>query len=1292
MPRTHDPNLPILLRRADIEAAVRAHQIVVICGETGSGKTTQLPQICVGLGLHTSGMIGHTQPRRIAARAVAARIAEEMGVALGGRVGYKVRFDDKTSRDTAIKVMTDGILLAELAGEPTLRAYSTIILDEAHERSLNIDFLLGYLRTLLPRRPDLRVIVTSATIDPKRFSEYFGGPGKAPVIEVSGRVFPVEVRYHDTDADEENFERMELDAVADAVEDLAGPRSGEGDILVFLPGEREIRLAADQIRRRGVDAEILPLFSRLTSQEQDRIFHLHPAGRQRVILATNIAETSLTVPGIRYVVDSGLVRLTRYDPQRKIQRLPIERVSQASANQRSGRCGRVAAGVCIRLYAKSALDQQPKFTDPEIRRANLAGVILQMKALRLPPIENFPFLDPPDAAAIHDGYETLFELGALGAASAEGALTPVGEHLARLPLDPRLGRMLLAAEGERSLAEVLVLAALLSIQDPRQRPMDRQEEADRAQLVFRHESSDFMTALKLWDQYRHAAGTLGSGESQRWCREHFLSAARMREWTETHRQLASIAEDLRLAINAEPATEDAIHRALLTGLISNVACRDAAGGSFDYKGVRGNTVSLFPGSVLFKKGPKWIMAAEVVQTTRLYARTAARIEPEWIEELAGHMFRHQLSDRHFDAETGEPSAWERVTMNGIVVVPRRRAALARHDPAAARRLFVSEGLAQGKWGGEYPFLAHNRAVLDAASTAEAKLRRRGLAADVETIAAWFESRIPASVRDPASFAAWHRTAAASNPRLLHLSPADVLKPEAASAGDPALFPGTLALSRDGEPVPAPLTYAWTPGKDEDGVTVTLGLTDLPLLTPARSRWLVPGSLPDLFAALIKGLPKGQQAALAAKASIPEMAAACAQVVEFGTGDPGRALSEALDALYSVRIEPGAWAFAGLPAHLRLRVRVLDETGKEIAAGRDVAALHTKLAARIEKAAAKSARAQFERTGLTAWDFGDLPERVEVERAGETVGAYPTLIDHRASVTLTLLDSREAAARETFRGVRRLFALACREEVQHHLAAFEGWSDMARHYSALGPAEELRDEITCLVAERAFLASGATPRTRAEFDALSQANWGKLAAACREVCDVVSRILEPRFRLAHRLSGGTSRNWAASVADIREHAAYLMPRGFLALVPWERLRHYPRYVTVMRERLFGLREGGSHSETAALQAVLPHWKRFTGWVARAMSAQRERAAELEEAAAKSARTAKSPLPQARRAAPTVNLDAGEWAITPGNLPKAVEEYRWALEELRAAAFGPQPPKGAPGVGDLDSLWKRADAAT
>jgi len=1295
-----DAMLPILGRRAEIEAAIRAHQVVVICGETGSGKTTQLPQMCMAIdearhratGGTGNVLIGHTQPRRIAARAVAARIAEERGEALGRSVGFKVRFADQTSRETKIKLMTDGLLLAELGGDPMLSAYSTIILDEAHERSLNVDFLIGYLRGLLPRRPDLKLVITSATIEPKRFSDYFGGAKVAPVIEVSGRTYPIAMRYRPMEG--RGGDAINPEAIAEAVEELDAAID-DGDTLVFLPGEREIRLASDAILRRRIGLEILPLFSRLSNAEQDRIFHRDPKAR-RVILATNVAETSLTVPGIRGVVDTGLAKISRYDAASKTLRLQVEGISQASANQRAGRCGRVAEGVCIRLFSEQSYKSRAIYTDPEIRRTSLAGVILQMRSLALGAIEDFAFLDKPDEAAIRDGYETLFELGAITSPDRSGETTAIGRAMARMPLEPRIARMLLGGHREGVLDDVIVLAAALSVQDPRERPSGRQEEAEQAQSLFRDQTSDFVTLLNVW----HASRDIGDeGQSwSSWCREHFLSIPRMREWRDMVHQLREVADELpREAFEAagevrgvggagakvgELSRADRVHRALLTGLISNVACRESDN-SFEYRSIRGLSAVIFPGSALFARKPRWIMAAEMVKTSRLFARSLAAIEPAWIEECAGHLFKRQFADAHLDPASGQPRAFERVVLGSIVVVPRRAAALAPLDAGAARRILLLEGLAQCRWELDAEFMRHNRAIRERAKAAEARLRRRDVLVGDDALAAWFAERVPGHVCEQAGFEGWLVSAAARDGRVLQWRMEDVLTPAAKRAMDEGAFPSEIEVGTE----KCAVAYAFAPGKDEDGVTVTVPLLALEGLAE-RAGWLVPGMVGDLVLALIKQLPKARRGELERKAGaegIEGAARACAEALEFGRGRFVDALSEAMLVLFEVEVPEKEWALGALAEHLKMRMRVVASGGsdEEIAAGRDVGALVKRLEARIATARSAAATAQIEQRGMTSWECGDLAE------AGTSNVA---LVDQGASVMLTLAATPMVAAAQTRLGVRRLFAIAIAEEVTYYFDALPGWSETVRQYGAVGSEKELRDQMTCMIAERVFMEGQAPVRTLEAFEARLEAARMKLPNAARDVGALVASMLEPRALVAKRLSGGTNRLWAASIADIREHAAYLMPKGFLALAPADKLRQYPRYSLLMRERLLSLREDGSKVETDALAKFGPHWKRFTGFVAQAMSEERRLAEAAGEEAKNSnkpdAGRGKAPLPQARRAAPKVNLDAGEWAMQPGNLSLAMEQYRWALEELRVGMFGAGGARAAISVADVERLWKAA----
>ncbi|QOJ00599.1 MAG: ATP-dependent RNA helicase HrpA [Phycisphaeraceae bacterium] len=1279
--------LPIDARAGEIAGLLRGHRVVVVTGATGSGKSTRLPGIVLGSGVLGPGLrIAHTQPRRLAARSVASRIAWEMGESVGGRVGSKVRFEDRTGPSTVVKVVTDGMLLAEASADPGLGEYGVVIVDEAHERSANIDVLLGLLRGLVGRRKDLRVVVTSATIDPWRFSAYFGGPGAAPVVEVEGRTFPVEVRYEPRRVREDDPSEGLAGSVASAVEGLE--REGRaGDVLVFVPGEREVWSCVEEVRRRCRGREALPLYSRLSAAEQDRVFR--EGGGDRVIVSTNVAETSVTVPGVRHVVDSGLERLSRYDAERRVRTLPVGWVSRASAGQRLGRCGRVGPGVCVRLYEEGAMSGWPAFTEPEVLRSGLAGVMLMMMTLGLGEdagvVERFGWMESPGAGMVREGYGTLFELGAIDAAGAGGRLTAVGRALSRVPLDVRVGRIVLASGAEGCVREGCVLAGALSVADPRERPAGRQEEAERAQEVFRHESSDFLTLLNIWDQYEHAcagAGSSGWGARAAWCREKFLSAARMREWGEVVAQVREAARGLGLREREGPACEDAVHRAVMAGLIGHLACREDGGsglkGRYEYRGMNGNVVSLWPGSVLFSRPPRWIVSAEVVRTTKVYARTVARVEAGWVEALAGHVLERSRGEAHLDPETGEPSVWERVSMSGVVVVPRRRVALAGVDPARARALFIEGALVEGRWKGAGGYVGAVRAAVARAEAVGARVRKRGVVRGGRELAAWFERALPAGVVDPSTLAEWR--AGVSDPSEGVPGLEDLLTAEAREGLNGARYPGELEV---GEGVVAGVGYAFAPGREDDGVTATVSAADLPAVDERRCAWLVPGMLGEVVRAVIKGLPKAERARVESAGGLEEVASSCAAVMTFGEGDLLGALGEALRVVHGVEVPASALgaSWRGIPEYLRLRVVVLGEGGGEIGSGRDVAALKARFEATSRAASAARARARHDRDGITAWDFGTLPD---VGRPVEGTDRYAALVDRGDRCALTLVGSAGEASALTALGVRRLFALACREQAVAEVRGLPGFSAMAGQYGPMGSAERLAGEIACVSAGVAFMGGapggGALAGTRGEFESALEAGWGRLSGAVREVGAVVGRVLEARHAVARRLSGGTNRHWAASVADLREQSAYLMPAGFLAVLPWERLREYPRYAEGMRARLMALREDGSGAERALLAEYLPRWKVFTGWVASAMARERERG---EEAPAVRA-GGKGALPASRRAAPVVNADAGAWAMAPGRLPAGVWSWRWLLEEARLTLFAPALGRGV-SQARVDAAW-------
>jgi len=1186
VPRPTYPPLPVVEARAEVLRAIADHQVCVICGETGSGKTTQLPKLCLELGRGVAGLIGHTQPRRIAARTVAARIAEELGVELGREVGFKVRFGDRTGDRTLIKVMTDGILLAETQGDPLLERYDTIIIDEAHERSLNIDFLLGYLRTLLPRRPDLKVIVTSATIDPQRFAAHFAAAGvPAPIVLVSGRTYPVEVRYRPIAGDDpDDRERDQQAAILDAVDELSRASMPTGDILVFLAGEREIRQTAEALRKHHPPAtEILPLYARLSAAEQMRVFQPH-AGR-RIVLATNVAETSLTVPGIRYVVDPGTARVSRYAPRTRVQRLPVEAISKASADQRKGRCGRLSDGVCVRLPDENDFKARPPFTDPEILRTNLASVILQMKSLNLGRVEDFPFIEPPDERMVRDGYETLLELGALDDANE---LTPLGRDLARLPVDVRVGRMILAGHAEAALAEALVIAAALSVQDPRERPSSAQDRADQAHALFKDESSDFLGLLRLWRAWLDRGEHLSWNRLRHWCHEHFLSFMRMREWEDVHRQLHALVAEMGFHPNTTQAAPDPVHRAVLTGLLSNVATR--GGETFDYKGAQGNKIALHPSSALFKKGPRWIVAAELVHTTRLYARTVAKIQPEWIEELAAHLVKRSWSDPHWVRESGTVCAFERVTLYGLELVARRRVQLGPIDPARSREIFIHRALMEGEWaqpGDPAPeFLARNVRTQGEVRDLEAKARRRDIMADQGALYSFYDARIPHEVCSCAGLVRWLKGEGRKQAPSLVLSARDLMRREAPEI-TPDAYPDAVGIGGSR----LDLAYALDPGGTSDGVTIRVPLDALPQLDAEFCEWLVPGLVGDKLAALFRLMPKGVRKDLE---PIPASAQKIADALPFGRGSLLDAAAVKARELLGVTIPREAWQPRGLPDHLRMSVLLLDEKGQELARSRDVAELKERYAARARGVVARAGRSAFDRDGLTDWDFGPLPERVEIARGDYRLNAYPAIVDKGRTVSLRLMDTPEEAARETRRGVRRLFILKSGPELGYQVRVVRDMPGMRLKYSPLGKPEELERQVAELVAERAYTTDGAVVRTPEEFEERLNAGWGRLHNVAREVSGVVSAIVNARFQLDLLLQKRPPVPWEGAVLELRNWAAYLMAPGFLLSTPWDALRHFPRYLSAAKVRYERLRTGIDRDKKA-MGELAPLWGRYAHYV-------------------------------------------------------------------------------------------------
>jgi len=1141
-PRIHfDAALPINQRREEIARAVAAHPVVIVCGETGSGKTTQLPKMLLEMGRGLAGRIGHTQPRRIAARSVAARVAEELGAELGGLVGYKVRFHDQVGPRSKVKLMTDGILLAETQGDRELREYDSIILDEAHERSLSIDFLLGYLKQLSARRPELKVLITSATIDAERFSRHFGG---APVIEVSGRLYPVEVRYRPVGGDAEDTTRDEEEqALADAVQELC--REGEGDILVFLPGEREIRDAAATLTRKGLNKfEILPLYGRLSAAEQDRVFK--PGGMRRVVLATNVAETSLTVPRIRYVVDTGDARVKRYSYRNKVEMLRVEAISQAAARQRAGRCGRVANGVCIRLYSEEDFERRPAYTEPELLRSSLASVILRAKSLGLDEVEAFPFLDPPSPRAIADGYALLHELNAV---NEDKQLTETGRALARLPLDPRVARMLVAAREEGCLEQVRVIAAALSVQDPRQRPMERAAAADERHARFADERSDFLAFLKLW-RLQDESGL------RRLCRENFLSYPRMREWRDVEAQLAATLRELDWPVSSvRPEQAEgtrAIHRALLAGLLGNVGMRDEGDDSAGaYLGARGIKFWVHPGSGTRKPG-KWVVAAELVETTRLFARVVAGVEPKWLEELGAHLLKRDRSDPHWEKARAQVVALERGTLYGLPVYANRRVHFGPFDPGLARDIFIRAALVEGDFDTRAPFFAHNQRLIAEIQRLEHKSRRPDILVDEELIHAFYEERIPAEVHTGADFERWRRQAEAARPRLLYLSREDLMRHEAAGITTdnfpPALQVGAnlqLGANRYA------LEYHFEPGSPRDGVTMTVPLALLNQVPAARCEWLVPGLLKEKVKALAKSIPQRLRHKLG---PLDEFADAFATSVPASDTPLPVALARHIRAEFNLEVPLDAFRPDSAPAHLHMNFRVLDDSGRQLGMGRNLAELKRELS--VQSEAVLQEDHAFETH--TGWTMGDLAEIMEIRRGEQTLVGYPALVDAGDGVSLQVFDSPEKA-RETHRaGVRRLLAIAFRDRVR----------DLERSLAkdiVLGP---LKAEVIEAALERSFLAD-SLPMEQKDFGRRVDEGRSRFNLIAQEIARTAAGILAEQAALQKTLAS-LQKTHVGVFQDVKQQLDRLLAGGWLARTPWERLQHLPRYLKAASLRLDKLR--------------------------------------------------------------------------------------------------------------------------
>ncbi|CAM3583768.1 ATP-dependent RNA helicase HrpA [Pseudomonas reidholzensis] len=1156
----YDDNLPIAAKREEIKKAIAEHQVLVIAGETGSGKTTQLPKICLELGRGRHGQIAHTQPRRIAARSVAARVAEELGTPLGALVGYQVRFEDQSDANTLVKLMTDGILLAETQHDRFLERYDTIIVDEAHERSLNIDFLLGYLKTLLHRRPELKLIITSATIDLERFSKHFDD---APIIEVSGRTYPVDTWYRPlTSEQDEEGNRVEDDLTVDQAilatldEIAAHERSagkGPGDVLVFLPGEREIRDAAEILRKAQLrHTEILPLYARLSPAEQQKIFQSHPG--RRVVLATNVAETSLTVPGIRYVIDTGTARISRYSYRAKVQRLPIEAVSQASANQRKGRCGRVEPGICIRLYSEEDFNGRPAFTDPEILRTNLAAVILQMLHLRLGDIDAFPFIEPPDGKAISDGFNLLQELSAV---NRENQLTPLGRQLARLPIDPRLGRMLLEGARLGSLQEVLIVTSALSVQDPRERPPERQQAADQAHAQWKDVDSDFAGLVNLWRGFEEQRQALTANPLRNWCRKNFLNYLRLREWRDAHRQLALICRDLQLTVNKEAVDYQRMHKAILSGLLSQIGQKTEEG---DYLGARQRRFWIHPSSGIGRKRPQWVMAAELVETTKLYARMVAKIEPDWIEPLAGHLIKKNHFEPHWEKKRGQVVAYEQITLYGLILVGRRPVHYGPIDPVVSRELFIREGLVGGEIQSRAKCLTANKRLLEQLDELEAKARRRDILADEETLYGFYEARLPEEIHQTATFDAWYRMTSQKDANLLIMREEDVLAREASEV-TAAQYPDSLKVGE----LSLTLSYHFEPNHPRDGVTVRVPAPLLPSLPGERLEWLVPGLLEAKCIALVRNLPKALRKNFV---PVPDFVKAALSRMTFGQGGLPQALGQELLRMTGARVPDDAWAEAAglVENHLRMNIEVVDGDGKFLGEGRDLAELTARFVA-ASQAALAMPRTEKSAQPVQAKAFAQVAESAQQKIAGLSMTVYPALVEESGSVREGRFSTHAEAEFQHRRALQRLLLQQLAEPAKFLRGKLPGLTELGLLYRDMGRVEALVEDILLASLDSCIL-EGETPLPRdgAGLASLAERKRGSWTEHAERLARLTLEVLKLWHGLQKRFKGKIDLSHAVALNDIKQQLANLVYPGFVRDTPGVWFKELPRYLKAVELRL------------------------------------------------------------------------------------------------------------------------------
>ncbi|MCK4864882.1 MAG: ATP-dependent RNA helicase HrpA [Gammaproteobacteria bacterium] len=1168
-------NLPINQRQEDICKAIEEHQVIILCGETGSGKTTQLPKLCLKIGRGTYGMIGHTQPRRIAARSVASRIAEELNTELGTSVGYKIRFSDKSNKNSHIKVMTDGILLAEIQNDPFLQNYDTLIIDEAHERSLNIDFILGYLKQLLPKRPDLKIIITSATIDPERFAKHFIN---APIIEVSGRTYPVEVRYRPLNSDEENeTKKDQQQAILNAVDELSHETSSNkssGDVLIFLSGERQIREAAEALRKHHPDkTEIIPLYSRLSNAEQQKVFKSH--AYRRIILATNVAETSLTIPGIQYVIDTGYARISRYSYRTKVQRLPIERVSQASANQRKGRCGRTSDGICIRLYSEDDFNNRQVFTDPEILRTNLASVILQMHNIRLGNIEKFPFIDKPDSRLIKDGYQLLEELQAMNKQN----ITHIGKILSRFPIEPRYARMLIAANEFSSLNEVLIIVSALSIADPRERPMDKQQQADQAHSQFKDEKSDFIAYLNLWNFYQEQRQHLSQNKLRKLCKASFLSYTRMLEWRDIHSQLLNQCNEVKYKINTTVAGYDAIHQALLSGLLSHAGLKNEDG---EYQGARNNIFAIFPGSNLRKKRPLWIMAAEMLETQRHYGLTVAQIDPLWLEKQASHLIKKSYFEAHWEKRPAQIAAYEKSTLYGLIINPRKKINYGPIDPEFSRELFIRGAFVNREYSGHAAFFQHNEKLFTDIEKLEHQSRRQDVLVDDEVVYQFYDECIPAGIYNSKRFDTWRKEAEKNNAKTLFLNREYLMQH---SAGDitEEQYPKQLVINNTA----LPLSYHFDPASEDDGVTLTLPLALLNTLNPVQFEWLIPALLRDKITQLIKTLPKNMRKNFV---PVPQFTDACIDAITDHSSPLIYSISQQLTRITGIEIPDNAWQIDSLDAHFFMRFDIRDQYNKKIAHGRNLRVLQESLSQEVSEQFSKNIKWEIEQKGLTEWSFDKLPSVINKTQNSLNIKGFPALQDDDESISIVVIDNENLAQEIHHDGLKRLYFLALKQQVKYLNKNLPNIQKICMSYTSVGSCNDLKLSIIDASIEQSFFTTKNIIRDKESFNQNLQQGSNNLVNNANEICAILTKVFDSYHKIRKQLKQNNKPNWLISLNDIQSQLDHLIYEDFIYFTPIEYLNSYPRYLQAIQQRLDKLQETADRDRQYT-NILAPYWEHF-----------------------------------------------------------------------------------------------------